>query len=712
MRRGTTVHTIRTGVLAVLSLLLAATATVPAVATSPPGPATLRPTAVLAPAASLGTAPQRIRLLTGDVVTLPTAARPVPGVLRAPGSTSSFALARTPGHLYVVPSAVRSVLGRLDLSLFDAQALAAGPAETPVSVRYASAGAPTAVAGVEVRSRSGLAGTGVVTAKSSAALAKALRTRSATAVFRGVTSITAASPTVTPAFPMHTVTLRLVGPDGGPADGFVIVLNVDDMRRAATATDTLRGEGRVSVPAGNYQVAAFVYTDSLALPVLPEVAVTGPRTVTLDARTATTVPTVITPQPAEDSGTSLDVTRTDAKGFGTASVGVLGFGDGPIAVSPVDAAAVRHGSISSSLVTVRTEPVPTPSYEYALGYSYANSVPTVMRAAPRPGDLEQVAMRYRGSTATSGSLGVLDNGLMTAASGMSIGFFRRVPARMTVWLGGSPDVRSISSYTAAYDWETDVGSEYLSGAARPVTPGVSRAEEWNRRPSHPSFVTPSDTDPWCGACVQDGLLQLVVPSFSDNDPHHWGLVDDPARVAWRVSSGGTELGAGDGPLVGAFDLPAGRAPVTVTHREAMHRLGFPDSTTSTTWSAPRTALGQTLTGWSCPDGTGPCRALGLLEPRYDLPVSDTGILRAGTVTGRLTLAPYLSNTTVTSLAVDVRYGRGPWHSVPTAVTGPTSFSLRVPVPAGAGVATLRVRASDSARSSVTQTIVGAWTAAS
>lgn len=656
-------------------------------------------------------APAPVRLITGDLVVLPSASHPTTTVMRVPGSTSSFAIARTGSHVYVVPSALRTALDRLDLSLFDAGAQAARPGATEVSITYASASSPTAVPGVEVTSRTGSAGKGLVTAKSSMALAKVLQSRSAASVFAGISTITAATPTVRPTFPMHTVKLNVLGKDGRPGDGFVMLSNVDDMRRASSATDTWRGEGRVSIPSGNYQVAAFVFSDAgVSLPILPDVLVSGPRTITIDARTATTTPVVRTPQPTgEDDFTSVDVSRVDARGTGQAGIGVATFGAEPLSLTPVD--AVKHGSISSSLTSIASQASRTPSYTYVLGYEYPGVVPRVMRVAPRAADLEQVAMRYHGSTATSGQRGMVETSIMLDTGGIGVGYARKVPTRMTVWAGGSANAFLQNSFTATFDWETGEGSEYLTSTGTQIAPGTSRSEEWNRRPSRPSFLTPTAAEPWCSACLQDGTLALVVPSFSDNDPGHYGLVDDPSRVNWSLKSGSKNIGSGDGPLVGTFDLPGGTAPVAINHRERMRRVGFSDATTSTVWTTPRTALGTSLTGWSCVDGVGPCRAVGLLEPRYDLPVSDRGTLKAGTASGRLYVTPYLSKSTVTSLAVDVRYGSGPWLSVGSTPTGPNAWKLRVPVSKGGGNATLRVRASDSVGSAVTQTVNGAWSVA-
>ncbi|MBM6401664.1 hypothetical protein [Phycicoccus sonneratiae] len=704
------VRTLRTVGTALTAVLLTAP-----LATAVGSPATTSVAAVPSPAvrysAAPATAPTTVRLITGDVVTLPDARRPL-GVLRAPGSRSSFSVARSAGHLYVVPSALRDVVGRLDLSLFDAAALAAGPARTPVSITYASTATPTAVPGVEVTRRSGRTATGVVTAASSARLATALRTRPATSLFAGVTSLTAGSTVVTPNFPMHTVTLRVVGPDGAPADGLVIVDNVDDMRRASLGAVTFEGEARVSLPAGNYQVSGFVDTpDGVALPVLPEVVVSAPRQVTLDARTATVRPRITTPRPTENGALAVDVVRTDARDTGTSSIGVLAFDGMSVTVTPVAPSAVRHGRISSALTFVGPGPGASPAYQYDLGYEWIGSVPTSMAVAPRPADLQQVAMTYRGSTATSGIPAVVENGLSTSTSGLSLGVPLTVPARLTVWSGGTRGVRTISGYTASYDWETGEGSEFFSGESQAIVPGSSRAEEWNRRPSHPSLLRPTDDLPLCGACLQRDTLVLAVPSFSDNDPHHWGLVDDPARVAWSVTSSGTEVAAGDGPLVTAAQLPAGRAPVVVRHSERMRRLGFPDSTTTTTWSVPRTALGDELTGWACPDGIGPCRALGLLEARYRLPIDDRGRMSAAAHAGTLTVTPYLSGADVTKVTVDVKVGTGAWTAVSVRRTGPTTFALGVPATSRTGRATLRVTATDSRGSTVTQTIGGAWTVA-
>ncbi|QKE82996.1 hypothetical protein [Arthrobacter sp. NEB 688] len=714
MRRRLTSEAVRAAAVTTVAALAAAGLALPATAAPPPTAAPPAAAVVARPVdAAAFSAPQRVRLITGDVVTLPSAGRPM-SVTRSPGSRSGFSVVRTSDHTYVVPSSVRSLVGRLDLSLFDARALAKRPAATPVTVTYDSTSTPTAVPGVSITKRSGRTATGVVTAASSAALAKALRTRSAASVFRGVSGITAAAPTVRPTFPMHTVKVRLVGAGGAPVEGLVILANVDDMRKAVTFGVAIGGEARVSIPTGHYQAAAmFGDETSSGLVVRPETTVTGPTTLRIDTRAATARPSVTTPQPTDTSFASLDVNRVDAKGYGSLSLGMLSFGDQPLLYSPVAADEVVHGTLDSGYAhigTERGEPA-TPSYQYDLGAAFPGSLPSRIDLSPAPSDLMEVTHSYLGSTNRSHLPALVENGIsLPSGNGIGVGFQRTVPSRLTVFSGGSEGVTASASYTASYDWETNVGSEYLTSAERPVVPGSSRTEEWNRRPSHPSILRSVGPFPVCGACLQDGYLSLVLPSFSDNDPNHWGLVDDPARVAWTVSSGGKVMRSSTGPLVDFLELPRGTAPVVIQHRETMKRLGFADSTTTTSWEVPRTAGGR-ITGERCLDGVGPCRSLGMLEPLYRLPIGTSGGMTAGRHTGTLTLAPYLSDTSVTSLAVDVRYGSGPWTTVPWHRTGPTTFTLDLTVPRSGGPASLRVRANDSASSTVSQTITRAWTIA-
>ncbi len=709
MRRRPISTAVRAASVAAVAALAAAGLTIPADAAPPPTLVPRAATAAPAVDASAFSAGQRVRLITGDVVTLPGAGRPLT-VTRSPGSRSSFSVVRTNDHTYVVPSAVRPLVGRLDLSLFDARTLATKPAQTPVTVTYDSTSTPTAVPGVSITKRSGRTATGVVTAQSSAALAKALRTRPAASVFRGVAGITAAAPTVRPTFPMHTVKIRL-GDGSTPVEGLVILANVDDMRKAVTAGFTLGGETRLSVPAGHYQVAAmFGDETSSGLVIQPEALVTGPTTLRLDTAAATAEAHASTPQPTDTVFSSLDVNRVDAKQTGGLTLGMWAFDGQPVRYSPVPASAVVHGSLDSSYASIgaqRGRPV-APAYQYDLGASFPGSLPATIALDPAPSDLMKVTHEYRGSSSRSGHDALVEHGINLPGGGIGVGFFRPVPTRMTVWSGGGEGVSTSASYTAAYDWETGEGSEYLTSADRPVVPGTSASEVWNQRPSHPSIVRPSPTFPVCGACLQDGSLFLGVPSFSDNDPAHWGLVDDPSRVRWSVSTAGRVLRESDGPMVDLVELPKGTAPVVIQHRERMRRLGFADSTTTTTWQVPRTARGS-VPGEYCLDGVGPCSSLAMLEPRYDLRIGDDGTVLPGRHTGTLTLTPYLSTARVTSLAVDVRYGSGPWTTVPWTRTGPTTFALDLRVPRSAGTADLRVRANDSASSTVTQTITRAWT---
>ena len=709
-----------TPALAALALALPAAA-VPAVAVPAGGTASMATTASPVPVASAAsTSPrtaltstrQAVRLITGDTVRLTGAASTL---VPAPGSQGGYRHAVIGGHDYVIPDVVASLVGRqLDPSLFDVATIAAtsGGEATPVTVTYASTTSPSAVPGVEIRSRSGRSATGVVTAASSAALARALRTTPAATVYAGVSRVAAAAPTAAPAYPMHTVRFGCLDMRGERTECTVIATNVEEVARGSAFASTYKREARASLPSGHYWLVAWVQRGTgTAMPQIAETEITGDATYLLDARTATTPVTVRFPDPTDGAFTTVDIGRTDEAGSGASSVGVWALGESRTWVTPV-AGLPAHGTIGHSVASIQNEPRTRPRYQYAAAWTGAG-VPSTMLFAPRRTDLEMTAMTYRGTTALSGLTGLVSTTVSSPSGGIGLGLGLPLPSRRTVYAAGTPGVTLSGDYQSSYDFDTDTdrGTEYLTSMPRRVVPGTTRSEEWNREPSHPTIL-PLGTlwGPVCGACVQGSTVSLAVPSFGDNDPLHWGLVDDPSTVSWSVEVPGQQLASGQGPLVTAVSVPPGATRLLASSTETRPRADGTSSTTTTTWSTSLDSRGPaSVDPAACAgDPDTPCAPLGMLQARYRLPIQVDRTIAPGTAQGRVDVTAYGTASAVASLALDVRYAGGMWLHATTRPISPTAYAVVLPISAGGGEASLRLRVTDTAGSTLTQVIDGAF----
>jgi subtilase family protein len=330
-------------------------------------PSGLAASAPASPSAASGVpgsqAATEVTLITGDRVVLThqggrtairtTAADRGPGT--APVSFSSFVLR---GDTYVVPSDAAAYAGdQLSWSLFDVSALARGGyidgAALPLAVHYAKGATPRQLPGLTRRS-AGNARAVTEPARQAAQFGKALagelqadvgRAHGLAAahksgqgsLFAGIDSISLDSTTAhaqdpspagnrkpDPGFDMQTLTLSAVGRDGkrpssefAGNDGFFLVADVDDPAGFSAEIPVTPSRQNWSVPAGSYDIRAFVLTwfkktitlqnpdgtsdtevvwdDSMSFVWRPQVAIKHDTALIFDARTATEIPIPKTP---------------------------------------------------------------------------------------------------------------------------------------------------------------------------------------------------------------------------------------------------------------------------------------------------------------------------------------------------------------------------------------------------------------------------------
>ncbi|MEU1845216.1 S8 family serine peptidase [Micromonospora sediminicola] len=195
-------------------------------------------------------------------------------------------------------------------------------------------------------------------------------------------------------------------------------------------------------------------------------------------------------------------------------------------------------------------------------------------------------------------------------------------------------------------------------------------------------------------------LDLRLAEFVDADGHAGaaGYAEEQDTVTRRVSRDGQPIA----------DLSAGWAPVPTTPGRARYRLDVTTARSSPEWRwATRTETAWEFTS-ARPAGDA-ARPLPLLQVDYRVPAD----LR-GEVSGRrphavgLTLRQPAGLPAPTGLRVRVEVSLDGGRTWRTAAVRGAGARFTVEVPAGRGAVSLRVRASDRAGSSVTQTVYDAY----
>lgn len=719
--------------LSALSLALAGLSS-PATASPSPGAALLR----MAPAATATAAPgtsgrTQVRILGGDIVSV---VRTASGAIAPQVSSvtgSPVTVISTPTTTYAFPHALRAVIGgRLDTSLFDVRALAAaGRNGLPVTVTYASTSAPTAVPGVEILSRSGLAATGRVTPSSSAALGVALRTASASTMFSSVAKVTAsAGGGVQPQFPMHTLTINAIDASGRPmAEGMVVVINLDVMDNFVAPAFVTRGVAKVSVPAGTYALVASAVDpripSRMAMVVRPDVTVAGATSTTVDARTATAQVRFSTPKPATLDGLAFSAILTDAAQLGVFDASTFGFGDVDLRVSPVPSPSV--GSIGWSALAHLDSPVGVAPYSYDLERVGTGGIPDSLTFLTRSADLSVVKASYASPVpgiALPGRTFVGDNG------GGGFGTSVQVPLQRTEYVAAPPGTVVADDYIASLDPATFSMTGYLSAQPWSPQPGTTRLGTWNKAPLTPRLVESAGLfgPPTCPACIVGDALSVMAHPFTDSSPTHIGFPDPPSdaprtSTSWTIALDGAVAASG-GDLLAAVVGGASTAKELSVGYTTDGRVGGAKtpSHTVTRWTIPLAAARSLPpSGWQCWTLTGPagdpssCRVLPLISLRYELPTDLSGTIPAGATRARLLVShvdashPISVSTPTMQVSFD---GGSTWQLARVVAEGSGNFTVTWTTPAlttAPRPAMLKVTVTDAVGGRFSELVTSAFT---
>ncbi len=730
---------------AVAVLLFAAVATV--------GPQSFVPLAAARPTERVGSGgTSEVRLVTGDMVQVATAGVVVRPAQRR-GIAGEFQTLRLGTSTYVIPAAARPYLGRyLDPGLFDVTRLAASSAvDQPMGVRITlEHGIRADLPGVTITGRSSSTETGYFTTAGADTFRRALDAQwrfdahhgwpSHSALFAAIAAIapvgaaTAAGPeTVRPAFAQVTLSLRVLDGQGRPVPfTSVALMNTDDARRYVAFPPVVDGLAKVSVPLGNYSALATVDEfdpHTQAHLTSRTVAATDYRvrragqTLVLDARTATSRPSVHTPRPAGRDLLLLSWARLDQHGA-TGLSALNGYEDPHtlVLVSPAPPARVglQHWVTEWTLQGSPAHGLP---YTYDLVFDDPDIASDQARVV-RNDQIATVHARYYADGQPRISLFARGPVLQYQGGYQLFPAPLTAPQVRTEYVVSPPGVR----WSAVLLGDATTSSPAIADGLRRYPAGSHSRADWLRPALMPGFAgpTPADRDYLCPACRAHNQLSLQIAAVTDSTPSHAGSPDEPphgARTArLRIYRDGRLLADENNIAVALVPASARKATYRLLFQLDRGATGALLSTRTRTDLTFRSSARQGRAipaNWTCtptdPQPEAGCAALPLLEVRAPLPVDLNGELPWGRHPLGVTVshAPGAAAIPITRLVVATSTDGAMWRRAPIVQQSDGRYRAQlVAEPASAGLpVALRITARDAAGGTLRQTIRAAYTIA-
>ncbi|HET7477219.1 MAG TPA: S53 family peptidase [Dermatophilaceae bacterium] len=635
---------------------------------------------------------------------------------------------RADGRDYLFPAVATAYLGRqLDLSLFDLALQPSGSAP-PLAVTIRHTGGRPSIPGVAISEDSAGVATGVIADQ--AAFGDALVRQwtadqrsgtTGTGIFAGVVRVAATrapAPSPGPAFPMHTLVIRALDLRGHKmADGFGLLMSVDDARKHFGFVFIERGEARVSVPTGFYG-GDFIY--AVLLPsgelvlreiVIPTYRVTGPgQVLTVDARAATAQPRVTTPRPTESHELITTYDRSDEAGFGTFSAGVV-FSDPPpgaYQVTPAGPVTVGEQRYSTTHHLTREAAAP---YTYDVARE-RDRIPADLALVVRPADLATVTTVIGVDQPGRPSLGRYP----ITGHGAFFGIYQVDPGVRTYYLGGD------SPAWGTLQWADPTADDFGElSSARQYPFGRTSREVWRKGPLGARIPDNSRVRevPLCWACRDADSLNLILSPAGDSAPDHAGSIfgsPDGTPVTHFTLRRGSQVlvDAADqlGAVVGADASPATYSAVLDVDRFWTGAVHSPRSHTELSFGSRG---GPAAPGrWLCFSGRR-CEVLPVLQATLSYPSPTDGTVTPGVVRFEVDAARIqgASPARVTGATLALRPAGFGEVEFPLTRVAEGRYRADVDVPGFLGGSDVDVRfgARDAGGSTFSQTVVRAFTLA-
>jgi hypothetical protein len=629
------------------------------------------------------TGPDRtVTLLTGDRITVSGSGdeRPRLSVDRAPGrERASFLTRWERGDLHVVPTDAAALLGsgRLDPRLFDVTRLLRADDDPPL------------VVGGDTRK---------VRPEGRAALWRDLVAGRVARVRLGEPATVEEKPDAE----TYELTVRFIDRAGRPAalnTAFVTGLDVD----AREALYDVGGSVTVRLPRGTYQVGSFIPNgaddlDAGAMLVQPELDLTGPRTVVLDARLGKPV-SITVPEPGA-------VPQVVSIGF--ADSGLDGAVGGELFASSLDrmySAQIGGGAGAdgfAGLVTAgfRASVDGDSPYVYHLAYYQRGRMWTGLDRRPRRRDLATVRVHHAQTVAGSTGYGFAFYELPGVPWGMrwtQSGTAGPMPRVATEYYNTDAGVRwDIAQIEQVAGEEYPIGVQSLY-SSKAYQPGRVYREDWNKAVLAPAFPPTQVPGLWV---TRTGDEMVIFPSwFSDAAGHEGSGEAEHAGYTIAVYRNG-ELIAEEDNDVGFPTVPADSGRYEVKIRAKRDKPYELSTRIEAAWTFDSGHV----------DGDTPV-ALPLSAVRFMPALDDRNAAPGGRVYPvPVVVSPQQGSAagTLAELSVEASYDDGAtWQPVELRRTADGGTAL-LRHPGGPGYVSLRASATDSAGNTVTQTVVRAY----
>lgn len=533
--------------------------------------------------------------------------------------------------------------------------------------------------------------------------------------------------------PTYTLTLRatpMPGTAAGKMAASAYLFDVSDPDvfpaglQATSYSLPADGTATIQVPAGDYWVAGEVddLTDPsnqrAAVTSLPEVAVHGNTTVTLDGADAVRVTASVTGHPTRVAGwTSVHVER----GFAgqTWSLDTVSFGT---AMAPV-LFAQPTGTARTGTFTVATTfrladlATASPSYVYDLYHVVGDHVPASVGYTVTPAQQASLARVNERFYAVDGRTTPMAEARLGLTAAGFIAFEAETAATIpagsarTDFITAESGIRWEEAVTAPITYPGPAGKKpgywtLIGPGFTSYAPGSVQTADWARQPFRPGPYSDTEvTDNFCAPLVStrsrsDIHVELTdLQDFTDGSDCLTGfpLWESATSRVMRLYRGGSLIGTSDSSV----------ADFTVPATTATFRLTYDDDT-----SGVLPVSTQTHTAWTfrsaAPAGLSMAR-LPLLLVSYDLPLDLRNHPDGHTATITVASVAGTPAATVTGMRLWTSTdGSRTWQPAPVRSLGSGRYAATLPDAALGQPVGLRVQAADSAGSAIGQTIITAY----
>ncbi|MFD2762746.1 S8 family serine peptidase [Micromonospora eburnea] len=494
----------------------------------------------------------------------------------------------------------------------------------------------------------------------------------------------------------HAVKVIATEHDGDPAENALTVIMRKDRSREYVAfgpTNDLR------LPPGEY--FAFTWVDEqvgdtfrTSQLLYPKLTVSGPQTVSMDARGAKGFDVTIPEPDAVPLLVSYDATYTDSENS-SQGVGVLAMDFASIFTKLVGPKPTKglSSQLTATLAKVNENDNPASSpYVYNVGWHSKNDLLGGLVKHLRPKDFATVTAAH--AAVVPGSNGVKLAFLTpsdTPGGGWAVGWPTPLPFTRTEFYAG--DAPWQNEFMAELPAEGDEWAETLSDHGAPATyrAGKTYQEQWNQGVFGPSVAPmfPGDMP-----ALREGDTMSLVPGLLGDGQGRAGFGQYTSGHGAVYRDGKLIAESTRGPQVYAEDVDP--AAATFRFDGSLERDARLSTRVSVSWTF-RSAH------------TAEPRALPLTAVSFAPPLDEHNVGRAGGVgVYPATITQTAGSGPLVKLTVQVSYDDGKsWRKVPV-LKHAGSWQVQVPHPAAGGFVSLRASGTDAKGNTFDQTVIRAY----